>query len=135
MFIFLRYTPVLTFFSCHTLNFFLPPHYLHQVSFNKYFFKKVFFVGLGYKLFRVRQFLGIFLGHSHYIFLYIPKHIFLFTKKKRIYVVSRHLSIYNSFIQALFASKKQSIYKAKGLFLFKKIKGKLLLRKGKKQQF
>lgn len=87
---------------------------------------------LGVKVFTKNNIVYLDLGYSHWCLLKLPSYLHIFCKKKNVYFCSNS-SHYRFIIHSIRRLKTISVYKAKGLLYYSKIKY-LKLKVGKKQQ-
>lgn len=91
--------------------------------------------GRNFKFFIIDNFLIIFLGFCHYIYIPLPKEIkilFLLEKNTKICFVSFNKNILLSFIYFLKKLYKKDIYKGKGVYFYNE---KVFLKVGKKKEW
>lgn len=101
----------------------------------KFQFFRYFYLGLGYKIFIRKKKLYIWLGLTHYTILDIPSDVKLFTRKRRLFVVSFNNASFNNFIFKVRNTRKVDLYKGKGLLELKTYKGFIKMKSGKKKQY
>lgn len=106
-----------------------------SLSYKKRFFTKIYFIGLGYKIYTNKNTLFIWIGLTHYTLFKFPKTIFIFPKKKRVYIVSYNENDYKNFMDLIFKIKKRDIYKGKGLLEVKSYKNFIKMKTAKKKQY
>lgn len=75
------------------------------------------FIGLGYRFLKLKNFLLLKLGYSHYVKYTIPKNIIIVGYKRRLIIYSINLYEINIFVNKLKLFKKPDIYKGKGIQL------------------
>jgi hypothetical protein len=96
---------------------------------------KFFFAGLGYKVYTRANTLFIWVGLTHYTGIDFPHSIFVFAKKRRVYILSSTMSEFRTLLDSIARIKKRDIYKGKGLLEVKSYKNFIKMKTGKKKQY
>lgn len=79
------------------------------------YYIEINFIGLGYRFLKLKNFLLLKLGYSHYIKYIIPSNIVVVGYKRRLIVYSINIYEINLFAKRLRLFKKPDIYKGKGI--------------------
>ena len=75
------------------------------------------------------------MGLTHYTILPLPNELRVYTKKRRIYLLSKTTSCLKIFMSNLRRIRKIDIYKGKGLSEVKNYKGFIKMKSGKRKQY
>lgn len=79
------------------------------------YYIEINFIGLGYRFLKLKNFLLLKLGYSHYIKYIIPSNIVVVGYKRCLIVYSINIYEINLFAKRLRLFKKPDIYKGKGI--------------------
>lgn len=79
------------------------------------YFIEINFIGLGYRFLKLKNFLLLKLGYSHYIKYNIPNNIIIVGYKRRLIIYGISIYDINLFAKRLKLFKKPDIYKGKGI--------------------
>lgn len=79
------------------------------------YFIEINFIGLGYRFLKLKNFLLLKLGYSHYIKYNIPNNIVIVGYKRRLIIYGINIYDINLFAKRLRLFKKPDIYKGKGI--------------------
>lgn len=79
------------------------------------YYIEINFIGLGYRFLKLKNFLLLKLGYSHYIKYIIPSNIIIVGYKRRLIIYGINIYEINSFVKKLKLFKKPDIYKGKGI--------------------
>lgn len=82
---------------------------------NNGYYIEVNFIGLGYRFLKLKNFLLLKLGYSHYIKYIIPSNIIIVGYKRKLIIYSINIYEINVFVKKLKLFKKPDIYKGKGI--------------------
>lgn len=103
------------------------------IFYNIFYFFKLNLIGLGFKVFKYKNFLIFKLGYSHFLKIKLPKDIFFFSRKfSYITLYSNNKHLLTNFLSKLYKFKSFNFYKGKGLSLVNL--NNIILKIGKQQQ-
>jgi large subunit ribosomal protein L6 len=88
-------------------------NYINGIT-NGYYIE-VNFIGLGYRFLKLKNFLLLKLGYSHYIKYNIPNNIIIVGYKRKLIIYGINIYDINIFVKQLRLFKKPDIYKGKGI--------------------
>ena len=86
--------------------------------------------GVGFNVYKKKNFLFFELGFSHYIGICIPKNIIIKRFKARLAIFSFSKNLAHNFVKKLLLLKKVDAYKGKGVIYKNQ---KIILKEGKKR--
>lgn len=79
------------------------------------YYIEINFIGLGYRFLKLKNFILLKLGYSHYIKCIIPKNIIIIGYKRKLIIYGMNIMEINTFAKKIRLFKKPSIYKEKGI--------------------
>lgn len=85
---------------------------------DSFIYLKTFIFGFGFSFFVYNQKLYLLLNYSHYLVVDILKGVFIFRKKKKIYLLSANNRKLNLFVKNLKLLKRDLKYSIQGLHFF-----------------
>jgi large subunit ribosomal protein L6 len=94
------------------------------------FFLEILLKGVGFNVYKKKNFLFFELGFSHYIGVYIPNNIIIKRFKARLAIFSFSRNLAHNFVKKLLLLKKVDAYKGKGIIYKNQ---KIILKEGKKR--